>query len=198
MWGSLIVSDANDGYQYGRLAGATLERTMDTEHRLQPKISLIAALSENCVIARDGKIPWHLPGDWKRYREKIDGRVIIVGRKTFDRSYRNDVSIVVTRQDDYVPPIPATIAHTVSEALRVAREKLADVRAEKRDEIVVIGGGEIFRQTIGTADMLYLTIIHATIDGDRFFPDFSAFTKTVFEEIHEENGYRYTFLDLER
>jgi dihydrofolate reductase len=198
MWGSLIVSDANDGYQYGRLAGATLERTMDTEHRLQPKISLIAALSENCVIARDGKIPWHLPGDWKRYREKIDGRVIIAGRKTFDRSYRNDVSIVVTRQDDYVPPIPATIAHTVSEALRVAREKLADVRAEKRDEIVVIGGGEIFRQTIGTADMLYLTIIHATIDGDRFFPDFSAFTKTVFEEIHEENGYRYTFLDLER
>jgi dihydrofolate reductase len=198
MWGSLIVSDANDGYQYGRLAGATLERTMDTEHRLQPKISLIAALSENCVIARDGKIPWHLPGDWKRYREKIDGRVIIVGRKTFDRSYRNDVSIVVTRQDDYVPPIPATIAHTVSEALRVAREKLADVRAEKRDEIVVIGGGEIFRQTIGTADMLYLTIIHATIDGDRFFPDFSAFTKTVFEETHEENGYRYTFLDLER
>jgi dihydrofolate reductase len=198
MWGSLIVSDANDGYQYGRLAGATLERTMDTEHRLQPKISLIAALSENCVIARDGKIPWHLPGDWKRYREKIDGRVIIVGRKTFDRSYRNDVSIVVTRQDDYVPPIPATIAHTVSEALRVAREKLADVRAEKRDEIVVIGGGEIFRQTIGTADMLYLTIVHATIDGDRFFPDFSAFTKTVFEETHEENGYRYTFLDLER
>jgi dihydrofolate reductase len=198
MWGSLIVSDANDGYQYGRLAGATLERTMDTEHRLQPKISLIAALSENCVIARDGKIPWHLPGDWKRYREKIDGRVIIVGRKTFDRSYRNDVSIVVTRQGDYVPPIPATIAHTVSEALRVAREKLADVRAEKRDEIVVIGGGEIFRQTIGTADMLYLTIVHATIDGDRFFPDFSAFTKTVFEEIHEENGYRYTFLDLER
>jgi dihydrofolate reductase len=198
MWGSLIVSDANDGYQYGRLAGATLERTMDAEHRLQPKISLIAALSENCVIARDGKIPWHLPGDWKRYREKIDGRVIIAGRKTFDRSYRNDVSIVVTRQDDYVPPIPATIAHTVSEALRVAREKLADVRAEKRDEIVVIGGGEIFRQTIGTADMLYLTIVHATIDGDRFFPDFSAFTKTVFEETHEENGYRYTFLDLER
>jgi dihydrofolate reductase len=192
------VSDANDGYQYGRLAGATLERTMDTEHRLQPKISLIAALSENCVIARDGKIPWHLPGDWKRYREKIDGRVIIAGRKTFDRSYRNDVGIVVTRQDDYVPPIPATIVHTVGEALRVAQEKLADVRAEKRDEIVVIGGGEIFRQTIGTADMLYLTIIHTTIDGDRFFPDFLAFTKTVFEETHEENGYRYTFLDLER
>jgi dihydrofolate reductase len=154
---------------------------MDTEHRLQPKISLIAALSENCVIARDGKIPWHLPGDWKRYREKIDGRVIIAGRKTFDRSYRNGISI-----------------HTVGEALRVAREKLADVRAEKRDEIVVIGGGEIFRQTIGTADMLYLTIIHTTIDGDRFFPDYSAFTKTVFEETHEENGYRYTFLDLER
>jgi dihydrofolate reductase len=180
------------------MAGAIQEGAMNTEHRLQPKISLIAALSENRVIARDGKIPWHLPGDWKRYREKIDGRVIIAGRKTFDRSYRNDVSIVVTRQDDYVPPIPATIVHTVSEALRVAQEKLADVRAEKRDEIVVIGGGEIFRQTIGRADTLYLTIIHTTIDGDTFFPDYSAFTRRVFEETHEENDYRYTFLDLAR
>ena len=171
---------------------------MDTEHRSQPKISLIAALSENHVIARDGKIPWYLPSDWKRYREKVDGRVIIAGRKTFDRSYRNDVSVVVTRKDDYVPPIPATIVHTVSDALRVAHEKLADVLAEKRDEIFVIGGGEIFRQTIGTADKLYLTIIHQTIEGDTFFPDFATFTKTVFEETHEEDGYRYTFLDLER
>jgi dihydrofolate reductase len=171
---------------------------MNTERRSQPKICLIAALSENRVIARDGKIPWQLPGDSKRYREKIDGRVIIAGRKTFDRTYRNDVSIVVTRQDDYLPPIPATIVHSVSDALRVAREKLADVRAEKRDEIFVIGGGGIFRQTIGTADKLYLTIIHQAIAGDTFFPDYSAFTRTVFEEAHEENGYHYTFLGLER
>jgi len=171
---------------------------MNAEQQSQPKICLIAALSENCVIARDGKIPWQLPGDAKRYREKIDGRVIIVGRKTFDRTYRNDVSIVVTRQDDYLPPIPATIVHTVRDALRVAREKLADVRAEKRDEIFVIGGGEVFRQIIGTADKLYLTIIHRMIEGDTFFPDYAAFTRTIFEETHEENGYHYTFLDLER
>lgn len=173
-------------------------RDVNTEHQSQPKICLIAALSENHVIARDGKIPWHLPGDAKRYREKIDGRVIIAGRKTFDRTYRNDVSIVVTRQDDYLSPIPATIVHTVSDALRVAQEKLADVCAEKRDAIFVIGGGEIFRQTIGVADKLYLTIIHRTIAGDTFFPDYAAFTRTVFEETHEENGYHYTFLSLER
>ncbi|MGI8690319.1 MAG: dihydrofolate reductase [Thermomicrobiales bacterium] len=173
-------------------------RDMNTEQQSQPKISLIAALSENHVIARDGKIPWQLPGDAKRYREKIDGRVIIAGRETFDRTYRNDVSIVLTRKDDYRSPIPATIVHTVSDALRVAREKLADVRAEKRDEIFVIGGGEIFRQTIGTADTLSLTIIHQTVEGDTFFPDYSAFTKTVFEETHKEHGYHYTFLDLER
>jgi len=180
------------------LAGTTQEKAMSTEQQSQPKISLIAALSENHVIARDGKIPWQLPGDAKRYREKIGGRVIIAGRKTFDRTYRNDVSIVVTRQDDYLPPIPATIVHTVSDALRVAREKLADVPAEKRDEIFVIGGGGIFRQTIDTADKLYLTIIHQTIAGDTFFPDYAAFTRTVFEETHEENGYHYTFLSLER
>jgi len=143
-------------------------RDVNTEHQSQPKICLIAALSENHVIARDGKIPWHLPGDAKRYREKIDGRVIIAGRKTFDRTYRNDVSIVVTRQDDYLSPIPATIVHTVSDALRVAQEKLADVCAEKRDAIFVIGGGEIFRQTIGVADKLYLTIIHRRLRAIRF------------------------------
>src|SRR4051812_27338529 len=165
---------------------------------MQPKISLIAALAENRVIARAGKIPWDLPGDAQRYREKIANRVIIAGRKTFDRTYGNDVSIVVTRRDDYVPPIPATIVHSVGAALQVAREKLPAVRADKRDEIFVIGGGEIFRQAIGIADKLYLTIIHQTIDGDTFFPEYAAFTTVVRAETREENGYRYTFLDLER
>jgi dihydrofolate reductase len=174
------------------------ECQMDTGERARARLSLIAALSENRVIAREGKIPWNLPSDARRYRDKIADRVIIAGRKTFDRSYGNDVSIVVTRRDDYVPPIPATIVGSVDAALQSAREKLIEVNADKRDEIFVLGGGEIFRQTIDLADRLYLTIIHRVIEGDTFFPDFSAFTRVMRAEDEVEDGFRYTFLDLER
>ncbi len=82
--------------------------------------------------------------------------------------------------------------------MRVAHEMLAAVRADKRDEVFVIGGGQIFSQMIRMADRLYLTIVHRVIAGDTFFPDFSMFTRVVRAENHEENGYRYTFLDLKR
>lgn len=81
-------------------------RGMDSGQRARPELSLIAALSENRVIARDGGIPWDLPGDARRYRALIAGRVIIAGRKTFDRTYTNNLSIVVTRQEEVCPADP--------------------------------------------------------------------------------------------
>lgn len=163
-----------------------------------PIISLIAAISENNVLAKNGKIPWKIPTDVKRYREKIRGHVCIVGRKTFDESYTQTVNIVVTRDIDYQPPIPALVLHSASEAIEKAKSNDVLQKATYHDEIFVIGGGEIFKETIGVADKLYLTIIHQTIDGDTFFPDYSEFTKVVSKEDREENGYRFTFLDLER
>ncbi len=165
---------------------------------LKPKICLIAAVSENHVIAKDGRLPWRIPDDLKRFREKIDGRLIISGRKTFDKSYRNNINIVITRQEGYVSPISAAVVHSVDEALQLAQAKLMEVAEEKRDEIFIIGGGEIFKETINLADKLYLTLIHQKVEGDTYFPDYSIFTKKVLEETHESNGYRYTFIDLER
>jgi len=163
-----------------------------------PKISLIAAISENNVLAKDGKIPWKIPTDVKRYREKIKGHVSIAGRKTFDASYTETVNIVVTRDPYYQSPLHAIVVHSVAEALKKAKSDEVLQKADYQDEIFVIGGGEIFKETIVFADKLYLTIIHQTIEGTTFFPEYSDFKKAVFKEDHEENGYTFTFLDLER
>lgn len=164
----------------------------------KPKISLVAAISENHVLAKDGKIPWHLPTDLQRYRQLIQGHVIIAGRKTFDDSYKDTVNIVVTRNESYVPPIKAVVVHTVADALEQAQSQEFLEKAAYQDEIFVIGGGEIFSETISQADILYLTIIHKQIDGTTFFPDYSSFTKITYQENLQENGYSFTFLNLER
>lgn len=163
-----------------------------------PKISLIAAISENRVLANNGKIPWKIPADYKRYRDIIKGHVIIAGRKTFDNSYTDTTNIVVTRDKNYHPPISALVVYSVSEALSLAHSPETLVKAKVQDEIFVIGGGEIFNETIVQADKLYLTIVHTTIEGDVFFPHFTDFTKVVFQKDGEDNGYHFTFLDIER
>lgn len=163
-----------------------------------PTISLVAAISENNVLAKEGRIPWNIPMDKRRYRDLIKGHIIIAGRKTFDSSYTEDVNIVVTRSENYQPPIEATVVHTVEAALEKARSEEFLNKTEYKDEIFVIGGGEIFHETIDIADKLYLTIVHTAVDGDTSFPDYSSFTKETFREDHTENGYSFTFLDLER
>jgi len=165
---------------------------------MDAKISLIAAISENRVLAKAGKIPWKIPADKKRYRDKIRGHVIIVGRKTFDESYTQTVNIVVTRDPEYKPPIPAFVVSSIDKALEKAKEEEVLQKAQYKDEICVIGGGEVFRQTIPFADKLYLTIVHQIVDGDTFFPDYSEFKNVIFSEEGEDNGYKFTFIDLEK
>lgn len=163
-----------------------------------PKVSLVAAISENRVLAKEGKIPWKIPADKKRYRDKIKGHVIIAGRKTFDASYTETVNVVVTRDSNYQPPIPAIVVSSIDEALEIAKSDEVLQKAQSQDEVMVIGGGEIFRETIVYAYKLYLTIVHQTVEGDTFFPDYSEFKKVTFSEEGEENGYTFTFLDLEK
>jgi dihydrofolate reductase len=155
------------------------------------KINLIAALSENRVIGKDNKLLWNIPSDLKRFRQLTSGHPIIMGRKTYEsigRLLPNRTNIIITRDQDYKVE-GAVITHSLDEALR---------QAQGDDEIFVIGGGQIFEQAISLADKLYLTIVKGNFEGDAFFPDYSAFTKEVLREDGEENGYEFTFLDLEK
>jgi dihydrofolate reductase len=122
------------------------------------------------VIGRDGAMPWHLPSDLKTFRRLTMGKPIIMGRKTYGsigKPLEGRDNIVITRNADF-SVVGVERAGGVAEALEIAR-----VRATERgvDEIVVIGGAEIFAATLPMADRIYLTRIHARPDGDTFFPD---------------------------
>lgn len=157
------------------------------------KVSLIAALSENRVIGKDNKLPWHISEDLKRFKEVTSGHPVIMGRKTFQsisRPLPGRLNIVITRDPNWKMD-GVSVAHSLGEALELGKK-------ENSGEVFIIGGGQIFAEAISNADKLYLTVIHTEIDGDAFFPDYSAFNKEVFRQEGESEGYKYTFLELEK
>ena len=134
------------------------------------KISLIVAVAENGVIGRGGALPWHVPSDLKTFRRITMGRPIIMGRKTYasiGKPLPGRDNIVVTRDPGF-SAAGTDRAASIDEALDIARRKAAERGV---DEIMVIGGADIFALTLPLADRIYLTRIHARPDGDVTFPE---------------------------
>ena len=159
-------------------------------------------MSQNRVIGRNNELPWHIPEDLKRFKELTKGHTVIMGRKTYEsigRLLPNRTNIIITRDPDYKVD-GAVIVNSLEHAIDAA-SKLRTTNQElqtDKDEIFVIGGGQIFEQAIVIADKLYLTIVHATIEGDAYFPEYSAFTKETYRRDSENEKYTYTFLELEK
>jgi dihydrofolate reductase len=130
-------------------------------------ISIIVAASENNAIGKNNTLPWHLPVDMKFFKDKTTGHCIITGRKNYEsipdkfRPLPNRTNIVITRQKDYKAP-GAVVVSSVYEALEAARET-------GDSEVFVIGGAEIFRETMDMCDTVYLTRVHTKIEGDVYF-----------------------------
>jgi len=173
---------------------------MTTLHN--PRISMICALSQNRVIGKGDRIPWHIKQDLMRFKHKTIGHTVIMGRATFEsvmgyykrsgRPVPDRRHIIITRDPSYDPGHPGCFrVGSVEEALQKARE----IEAE---EVFVSGGAQVFEQFMPHAARLYLTVVEGTFDGDKFFPDYSAFTKVINREGKEENGITFTFLDLEK
>ena len=138
----------------------------------EPVIALVVGIAENRVIGRGGDLPWRLPSDMKRFRRITMGKPLIMGRKTFaslPKALDGRDNIVVTRNAAFAAE-GAIVARDLDEALRIAREC---AKARGADEIVVIGGAEIFRAALPLADRIYLTRVHALLEGDVFFPRMS-------------------------
>ncbi|MGN6196538.1 MAG: dihydrofolate reductase [Ginsengibacter sp.] len=155
-------------------------------------LSHIVAASENNIIGRQGNLPWRLPNDFKYFKNKTWSMPVIMGRNTFE-SLKKDlpgrINIVVTKKTDWHPK-NVFIAHNISDAIEKAKEGDAN-------EIFIIGGGEIFKQTMEAVDRIYLTRVHTTVEGDTSYPavDKSRW-KLVKEEsfpADEKNNYPYTF-----
>ena len=130
------------------------------------KLSLIEAVSANGVIGDRGRIPWHLPADLRRFKRLTMGHHLLMGRKTFEslpRLLPGRTSIVLTRQPDYSAP-GALVVHRLEDALRLAA---AD------EQPFVIGGAELYRETLPLADRLFLTVVEASVPGDTHFPEWN-------------------------
>ncbi len=159
------------------------------------KISLIAAIaSKNRALGKDNNLIYKISSDLKRFKEITSGHPVIMGRKTFEsigRLLPNRTNIIVTRDSEYKVE-GGEVVHSLDQAIEVAQ------KSEGSEEVFVIGGGQIYKESIQKADKLYLTVVEGEPDADAFFPDYSEFKKVVFEEKHSENGLNYKFLDLER
>lgn len=135
-------------------------------------ISIIVAVSENGVIGKDGGIPWRLPADMKLFKRITMGHHLIVGRETFDsigKVLPGRKMIILSRQEGYQPkgcqPPACQVAASLPEALEIAR-------AAGEDEVFIGGGAAVYAQALPMANRLYLTEIHARVDGDTFFPPY--------------------------
>ena len=167
----------------------------------RPAIALIAAMARNRVIGGDNRLIWKLSSDLKRFRALTWGKPLIMGRKTFEldrQAFAGRETIVVTR-DPAFAPAGVRVAHDVDAALSLAEEIAGEMKA---DEIMVAGGGEIYRQTIERADRLYLTEVDLAPEGDVHFP---AIDPAYWREASRERGVRtdrddaeFTYVDYVR
>ena len=135
-------------------------------------LSHIAAMSKNRVIGTEGKLPWNLPDDLRFFKEKTKGHIVIMGRKTFEslpKPLPNRLNVVITRQQNYCVPEGVKCFSNIQEAL-----KFSEGQTEKwGEEVFIIGGGEIYKQTLEQAHYLYLTEIQKEFDGDAHYPEVS-------------------------
>ncbi len=154
-------------------------------------IALVAAVAKNLVIGVNNKLPWNLPEDLKRFRAITKGKTVLMGRKTFESilDYRgaplpDRKNVVITRDAAYKVPPGVDVHTSIHEALV----------HHKDEEIMIIGGGEIFRQTIDQADKLYITHVNTEVEGDVYFPPIDP---NIWREVWHEDHEGYSFVNYE-
>lgn len=159
-------------------------------------LSLIAAISENRVIGIQNRLPWHLPADLANFRKITAGKKFIMGRKSYeakDKLCSPEGNVIITHQKNYpVAPTDITVP-----SIHQAIEKTL-----KESEVFILGGGEIFTQSIDIADRLYITLVHSKFIGDAFFPEIDPMIwKVAWRKdckADEENRYDYSFIEYVR
>ncbi len=152
------------------------------------KLIIIAALNRKRVIGKDGKLPWHISEDLKRFKRLTTGHTVLMGRRTYEslgKPLANRRNVVLTSG-----AIPG------AETYRTVGEAFEALRDEK--SIFVIGGGEIFAQFLERADEWYLTIVDRDVEGDTFFPRYEHLIGNSFLLVRKEEHEGFTFLDYRK
>lgn len=159
-------------------------------------ISHIVAISKNRVIGAEGNLPWDIPEDMQYFKDMTMKRIILMGRKTFEtlpKPLPHRLNIVITRDADYRAK-GAVVFTTIEEALEYAKSQVK----EWHPEIFIIGGGEIYRQTMMISDRLYVTEIDLEVEGDAHYPPVSLVDFHEVSRRHVEAHPSYDFVVYER
>lgn len=158
-------------------------------------ITMIAAAAENNALGKDNDLVWHLPDDFKRFKELTTGHHIIMGRKTFEsfpKPLPNRTHVVITRKQNYKKE-GAVVVNSLEEALELAKEDR---------QPYIIGGGEIYSLALPEADRIELTRVHGTFEADAFFPEIDEnnwkLVSSTFHPKDERHQYAFTYLTYER
>ena len=156
------------------------------------EIAHVVAMAENRVIGKNGRMPWHIPGEQKIFRNLTVGKALILGRKTHEsigRVLPDRTTIIVTRQPDYHVD-GAYVVHSVQEGLDLAGRL-------GFDQVVIGGGGEFIAQTLQATDRIYLSVVHAVFEGETYYPELP---DNMFAEISRKEidaSIPYAFVELE-
>jgi len=158
-------------------------------------ISLVVAASKNNVIGRDRGLPWHLPDDLRHFKRLTTGKPVIMGRRTFEsigRPLPDRRNIVLTRDPDYTAE-GCDVVSSVDEALNLVAGA---------GEAMVIGGGQVYRDFLPSADRLYLTRVQAEVDGDTYFPEITEtewlLVSTEHHAADDRHDYAFDLMVFER
>ena len=160
------------------------------------QLVIIAAAAENDALGKNNALLWHLPDDFKRFKALTTGHKLIMGRKTLEslpKALPYRTHIVVTRNKSYIPPFPCSVVHTLEDAIALV---------DKEETAFVIGGGDLYQQTISRATRIELTRIHASFEADTFFPHIATDTWNLVDESYhqkdERHRYDFTYLTYQR
>jgi dihydrofolate reductase len=173
-------------------------------------LSIIVAMANNRAIGKNNQLLWHLPEDLQYFKRTTMGRPIVMGRKTFEsigRPLPGRLNIVITRQHDWQHD-GVKVVHSIEDALRLAE---AQSLIDGIDEVMVIGGAEIYKTALPAAHKLYVTYVDTVIEGDAFFPEIdqnlwqetsreahSASDSVINNSAAKNNPYDYAFCVLEK
>lgn len=159
------------------------------------KITFVVAIAKNGVIGTHNTLPFYIPEDLKHFKKVTLGKTVLMGKNTYDSIFKrlgkplpDRTNVVLTRQKDFTAPPGVVVMHDLTMAI-------AKLRSEGVEEVMVIGGGQIYTQMIDKADKLILTEVHHDVEGDVLFPPYD---KTKWKETAREDHEEFSFVEYER
>lgn len=160
-------------------------------------ISMIAAVAENRVIGNKNTIPWHLPADFKYFKETTLGKTIVMGLNTFNsigaKPLPGRKHIILNNDPDYIAPENCEVAHSIEEVLKMIKNE---------EEVFVCGGASVYSQFLPMSEKLYITEVHANPEGDTYFPEINKQEwKEIWRKDHKadpRNAHDHSFIILEK